>query len=106
MISDTYHNKLYCMCIKFCGLIFRVFDWQENLWGINFCDHGGMVGTIIVRFAKYTSYCGLILWIRGIPQNPLKFIHHKNFYAYGITIVTYCFMVFSRVQYHCFLKMS
>ena len=26
----------YLTCIKFCGLIFRVFDWQENLWGINF----------------------------------------------------------------------
>ena len=26
----------YHTCIKFCGLIFHVFDWQENLWGINF----------------------------------------------------------------------
>ena len=24
------------MRIKFCGLIFRVFDYQENSWGINF----------------------------------------------------------------------
>ena len=32
----------------FCGLIFRVFDWQENLWGINFCGHDGMVGTIVI----------------------------------------------------------
>ena len=37
------------MHIKFCGLIFCVFDWQENLCGINFCGHGGMVGTIIVN---------------------------------------------------------
>ena len=46
------------MRIKFCGLIFHVFDWQENLWCIYFHDHGGVVGTI-VRFAKYASYCGL-----------------------------------------------
>ena len=31
------------------------FDWQENLWGINFCGHGGMEGTIIVGFAKYAG---------------------------------------------------
>ena len=31
----------------------------------------GVIGTIIVGFAKYTSCCGLkILRIRGIPQNP------------------------------------
>ena len=48
------------MSIKFCGLIFRAFDWHDNLWGINFCGHGREVGTIIVRFAKHTSYCGLI----------------------------------------------
>ena len=48
------------MCIKFCGLIFHVFDWHENSWGINFCGHGSMVGTIIVRFAMYASYCELI----------------------------------------------
>ena len=41
------------MLIKFCGLISCVFDWEENSWGINFCGHGSMVGTIIVRFAKY-----------------------------------------------------
>ena len=28
-----------------------------------------MVGTIIVGFAKYASYCGLIFVDRGIPQN-------------------------------------
>ena len=55
------------MCIKFCGLHFRVFEWQENLWDINFCDHGSMVGTIIVGFAKYASYCGLIVMDRGTP---------------------------------------
>ena len=34
-----------------------------------------MVGTIIVRFAKfakYASYCGLIFVDRGIPRNPQK----------------------------------
>ena len=47
------------MRIKFCGLIFHVFDWQEYLWGIYFRDHGSVVGTIVVGFAKYASYCGL-----------------------------------------------
>ena len=70
------------MRIKFCGLIFCVFDWQENSWDINFHGHGGVVG-IIVRFAKYASYYGLISWIRGIPQNPQKFIHLEIFYVYG-----------------------
>ena len=29
--------------LNFVGKIF-VFGWQENLWGINFCGHGGLVG--------------------------------------------------------------
>ena len=47
-----------------------------------------MVGTIIVRFAKfakYASYCGLIFVDRGIPRNPQKIIHLESFYAYGNT---------------------
>ena len=48
------------MCIKFRGLIFCVFAWQENSWSINFCGHGSVVGTIVAGFAKYASYCGLI----------------------------------------------
>ena len=28
------------MCIEFCGLIFYVFDWQENLWWVYFYFHG------------------------------------------------------------------
>ena len=71
------------MRIKFHGLNFYVFDWQENLWGINFCGHGGVVRTIIVGFAKYASYWGLIFMDRGIPWNPQKFIHLQNFYAYS-----------------------
>ena len=51
---------MYRTRIKFHGLIFCVFDWQKNLWGINFRGHGGMVGTIVVRLAKYASYCVLI----------------------------------------------
>ena len=57
------------MRIKFCALNFRVFDWKENWWGINFHCHGGVVGTII-GFAKYASYCGLIFMDKGIPRNP------------------------------------
>ena len=65
---------------KFCGLIFRVFDWQENPWGNNFHGNGGVVGTIIVGFAKYASYCELIFVDRGNTTKssniytPLKFI--------------------------------
>ena len=58
----------YHTCIKFCGLIFRVFDWQENSWGINFHGHGAVVVTIIVRFAKYASY---------FHEIHKKFIHLK-----------------------------
>ena len=47
------------MCIKFHGLIFRVFNWKENSRSINFRGHGGMVGTIVVGFAKYATYCEL-----------------------------------------------
>ena len=65
------------MRIKFCGLIFRAFDWQENSWGINFQCNDSVVGTIVVGFAKYASYCELIFVDRGIPQNPRKFIHRK-----------------------------
>ena len=32
---------------------FLCFDWQENPWGINFRDHGSVLGTIIVGFSKY-----------------------------------------------------
>ena len=28
------------MHVKFCGLIFRAFDWKENLQGINFHGYG------------------------------------------------------------------
>ena len=34
--------------LNFVGKIFVFFWWQENLWGINFHGHGGMVGAIIV----------------------------------------------------------
>ena len=60
LILPADYVKFYCTSIKFRELNFRVFDWQENLWDINFCGHGGVVGTIIVGFAKYASYCGLI----------------------------------------------
>ena len=60
------------MCFKFCGLIFCAFDWQENLWGINFCGHGGEVGTIIVETAKYASYCGLIFVDKRYSTKSMK----------------------------------
>ena len=44
-----------CTHIKLCGLIFRVFDWQEYSWGINFRGYGGVVGAIAVGFTKYAD---------------------------------------------------
>ena len=70
------------MHFKFRGLIFRVFDWQENLWGINFRSHHSVVGIIIiVGFAKYASYCGLIFVDKRHTMKstkiytPPKFLH-------------------------------
>ena len=61
----------YYTCIKFYGLIFHVFDWQENSWVIHFCGHGGMVDTIVVGFAEYASYCGLKSMKIYVPQKFL-----------------------------------
>ena len=63
---------------------FHASDWQENPWGINSCGHGGVVGTILVRFAKYASYWGLIFMDKRYTMKSIKFIHLENFYAYGI----------------------
>ena len=69
------------MHIKFRGLNFYVFDWKENLWGINFCGHGSVIGTIVDRFAKYASYCGLIIVDKKHTMKstkiytPHKFLH-------------------------------
>ena len=48
-------KSAYRIHIKFCGLKFRVFGWQEISWGINFCGHGNVVGTIIVGI----NFCGV-----------------------------------------------
>ena len=64
------------MCIKFCGLIFHAFDWQENLWSINFRGYGGMVGTIIVGF---TSYCGLIVVDKRHTTKSTEFYKPQKF---------------------------
>ena len=48
-------QSLFNACIKFCGLIFCDFDWKENSWGINFCGHGGVVGTMAVGFVTYAT---------------------------------------------------
>ena len=67
------------MRIKFHRLIFRVFDWQENSWGINFHVYGGMVGTIIV---EYASYCGLIFVDNTKSTKiytPQKYLHIRYF---------------------------
>ena len=62
----------YRTSIKFRGLNFRVFGWQENSWGINFRGHSDVVGTIIVGiiFAVYK-----FSWIREYH------VIHENLYT-------------------------
>ena len=58
-----------------------MFLMARNSWGINFCGHDGVVSTIIVRFAKYASYCGLIFVDKRHTTKstkiyaPRKFLH-------------------------------
>ena len=47
-IPPIFCHVWYRTCIKFCGLNFCVFGWQENSWDINFHGHGSVVSTIIV----------------------------------------------------------
>ena len=76
------------MRIKFHGSIFCVFDWQEYSWGIKFCGHGSMVGTIIVRFAKYASYCGLILVDKRHITKSMKIYTPQKFLCIRYKFVT------------------
>ena len=79
MLYVLYVIQYYRMRIKFCVLIFHVFDWQENSLGINFCGHGGVVGTIVVGFAKYASYFGLIFVDKRHTTKSMKFYMPQNF---------------------------
>ena len=74
------------MCIKFRGLNFCVFDWQENLWGINFRGHGDVVDMIIVRFAKYASYCGIIFVDKRRTMKSMKIYTPQKFLRVQYTI--------------------
>ena len=47
------HITNYRTGIKFCEQNFRVFGWQESSWDINFCGYGGVVGTIVVEYARH-----------------------------------------------------
>ena len=67
------------MHIKFRGLIFHIFHWQENLLGINFRGHGQVVGTIVVGFAKYASYCGLIFMDKRHATKSMKIYTPQKF---------------------------
>ena len=80
---------MYCTCIKFRELNFCVFGWQKNVWGIIFLPtkkhehfivffmYGGVVGTIVVKYARY-YFCGVYIFVdKGIPRNPRKFIQHE-----------------------------
>ena len=51
-----------------------------------------MSGTIVVRFAKYASYYGLIFMDKRHTMNPRKFTYLRNFYVYGIalSLPVYC----------------
>ena len=41
--------------LNFVGKIFIFLIGKKIHGGINFCGYGGMLGTIVVRFAKYAS---------------------------------------------------
>ena len=56
MSACIFYASTYHMHIKFHGLIFRVFDWQENSWGINFCGHGSMVVVLWINFRGLEAY--------------------------------------------------
>ena len=53
--GHTVHNMYHTATIhilNFVGKIF-VFGWQEYSWGTNFHGHGNVVGTIVVKYARY-----------------------------------------------------
>ena len=68
------------MHIKFRGLNFCVL---KKIVGINFCGYGSMEGTIVVEFAKYASYCGLIFVDKRHTIKSMKIYKSKNFHTYG-----------------------
>ena len=60
---------------------FSCFWLEKYLGSINFHGYGSVVGTIIVRFAKYASYYGLIFVDKRHTtksRNPWKFIYLHN----------------------------
>ena len=74
-------------------IIFCAFDWQENLWGMNFHGHGSLVGTIVVGFAKYSSYCKLIFVDKRHTMKSRKHLHFKKLLAstsYNALNYNYC----------------
>ena len=81
------------MCIKFCELIFCIFDWQENLWGINFHGCDGMVGTIVVRF-------GLIFVVKKHTMKSTKIYTPWKFLHVRYILCNHRKNVWPQVDYH------
>ena len=101
------HACIYHRHIKFCGLNFHVFDWQENLWGINFRGHGSVVGMTVVGFAKYASYCGLIFVDKRHTTKSTKISMHTvasiwhSVVVYSMAIINVNSTI--SIDYDCYL---
>ena len=57
--------------------------------GINFCGHFSMVGTIVVGFAKYASYGGLIFLDKKHTTNLTKNCIPQNRVESGSHLLTH-----------------
>ena len=84
-------SKIYRTRIKFRGLNFRVFGWQENSWGINFRGHSNVVGTIIVGIIFVVYKFSWIKECHVIPENlyTTKFNTRTVVDTYIHTYITY-----------------
>ena len=71
---------MFCTTLmKLRRLIFHVFDWQENSWSVSCRGHGGLVGTIVIGFAKYPGYCGLIFLYKRYTTKSMKIYAPQKF---------------------------
>ena len=85
------NENAYRTGIKFRGLNFRVFGWQENSWGINFRGHSDVVGTIVV---------GIIFVDKRIPKFNTRTVNHNYFdYRNGRALILNVGRILRTVQF-------
>ena len=61
------------------------------MWGTNFHGHGGVVGTIVVGFAKYASYYGLIFVDKRHTTKSMKIYTSQKFLRVHYSNSFFCF---------------